>query len=297
MVTKFGEEPLSCVYSSYPKSTPAGSSGSRAGARTRCTTCISSGRAAGGSRGGCSPKASPCSPSTWTPSSSPTSTPSSAGHRCRAHDVIISRNSDESQSLNCGFVYFNLKAARHASKVQEEHCLAGDARGAPPLLDAPSSAGAVPAAEWVARAMWERIELFLDVDKKALSHPPVREVLWEQDAWNDLAKTLETRRRIFPWAVGYGKDSDLWPTLGYKRQRRRRRTPRGEVGQVAHAQRQGVPAVAQPDEVLNAKAFYDRDLRKPLLWLPSARRPTRRAAETKAPLPSSASRRRGCRLA
>jgi len=32
------------------------------------------------------------------------------------------------------------------------------------------------------------------------------EVLWEQDAWNDLAKTLELRLRVFPWAVGYGKD-------------------------------------------------------------------------------------------
>jgi hypothetical protein len=45
----------------------------------------------------------------------------------------------------------------------------------------------------------------------------VREVLWEQDAWNDLAKSLELNRRVFPWAVGYGKDSDLWPLLGYKR--------------------------------------------------------------------------------
>ena len=65
--------------------------------------------------------------------------------------------------------------------------------------------------------MWERIELFLDVKKASLSNPPVREVLWEQDAWNDLAKTLELQRRVFPWAVGYGKDSDLWPTLGYER--------------------------------------------------------------------------------
>ena len=28
------------------------------------------------------------------------------------HDVIISRNSDASQSLNCGFVYFNVGASR-----------------------------------------------------------------------------------------------------------------------------------------------------------------------------------------
>jgi hypothetical protein len=42
-------------------------------------------------------------------------------------------------------------------------------------------------------------------------------VLWEQDLWNDVAKSLELNRRVFPWAVGYGKKSDMWATLGYRR--------------------------------------------------------------------------------
>jgi hypothetical protein len=66
--------------------------------------------------------------------------------------------------------------------------------------------------------MWERILLFLEVQKRQLQLPPKREVLWEQDVWNDLAKSLELGRRVFPWAVGYGLDSDLWSKFGYKRQ-------------------------------------------------------------------------------
>ena len=66
--------------------------------------------------------------------------------------------------------------------------------------------------------MWERILLFLDVKKEQLKMPPKREVLWEQDAWNDLAKSIELQRRVFPWAFGYGLDSDLWTQIGYHRE-------------------------------------------------------------------------------
>jgi hypothetical protein len=45
----------------------------------------------------------------------------------------------------------------------------------------------------------------------------IPQVLWEQDLWNDVAKSLELNRRVFPWAVGYGKKSDMWATLGYRR--------------------------------------------------------------------------------
>ena len=45
-----------------------------------------------------------------------------------------------------------------------------------------------------------------------------REVLWEQDAWNDLVKSIELRQRVFPWAVGYGLQSDLWAKLEYERE-------------------------------------------------------------------------------
>ena len=36
--------------------------------------------------------------------------------------------------------------------------------------------------------------LFLEVNKSATAQPPAREVLWEQDAWNDLVKSIELRR-------------------------------------------------------------------------------------------------------
>ena len=54
------------------------------------------------------------------------------------------------------------------------------------------------------------------MNRRDYSAPP-SEVLWEQDVWNDLVKSLELQRRVFPWAVGYGHDSDLWPALGYQR--------------------------------------------------------------------------------
>ena len=227
------------------------------------------------------------------------------------HDVIISRNSDESQSLNCGFVYFNLKASRgrtaHGQDKMKSLCAAGaandEARAHAEAADYAGGHGygfghgrrgggslgggsGVPAAEWVARAMWERIELFLDVKKASLSNPPVREVLWEQDAWNDLAKTLELQRRVFPWAVGYGKDSDLWPTLGYERH---------VVGGMKHEEKwvkwqriRGAefPPWREPQE-LNAKAFYDVDLRKDLLWLPLCS-PLNESSGASAPIPGGA---------
>ena len=177
-------------------------------------------------------------------------------------DVLISRNSDESQSLNCGFVYFNAKAAKRAGVRGQKAHMCGDGS------DLLTASDGVPAAEWVARAMWERFELFLEVDKRALKNPPQREVLWEQDAWNDLAKSLETRLRIFPWAVGYGKDSDLWPLLGYERH---------VVGGMKHEEKwvsweklrvgKELPPWPMPKED-QAQKFYNVDLRKPLLWLP-----------------------------
>ena len=222
------------------------------------------------------------------------------------HDVIISRNSDESQSLNCGFVYFNRQASRGRTRKGQakmrDLCVAGSSSaGARELAEAADygggheyggrrdgagSRGGVPAAEWVARAMWERIELFLDVQKRGLRTPPVREVLWEQDAWNDLAKTLEMQRRVFPWAVGYGKDSDLWPTLGYERH---------VVGGMKHEEKwvrwqrvrgKGLPTWAPPAEA-NADRFYDVDLRKDLLWLPLCT-PLNESTGAAAPIPGGA---------
>ncbi|KAL1525165.1 hypothetical protein AB1Y20_020036 [Prymnesium parvum] len=172
-----------------------------------------------------------------------------------AQDVVITRNSDNSQSLNCGFVYFNRRAA--ASAALDEEC------GAAP----PPSADAVPAAEWIAELMWERIRLFLDVERSSLAASPKREVLWEQDVWNDLAKSIELRRRVFPWAVGYGHTSDLWPRLGYQRE-----VKGGVVHQEKWVEWRRLPNEMppwQPPAEPYAEAFYAANLRRPLLWIPA----------------------------
>ena len=93
-------------------------------------------------------------------------------------DVVITRNSDNSQSLNCGFVYFNRDGSADGPPKELEGCDAPRAaRGAP----------SVPAAEWVCELMWERIRLFLEVDVASLAKIPAREVLWEQDSRADRA--------------------------------------------------------------------------------------------------------------
>ena len=110
-------------------------------------------------------------------------------------DVIITRNDDGSQSLNCGFVYFNRGASRARREQPSTYLTATNTE-----VDShcgerarPESAADVPAAEWVCELMWERLRLFLEVDRVALRDSPKREVLWEQDARNDLAQALELR--------------------------------------------------------------------------------------------------------
>ena len=82
----------------------------------------------------------------------------------------------------------------------------------------------VPAAEWAALVLWERFTLFLEIDRASLRRPPSSQVcagavggmhgqciphvhcmclpcpqvLWEQDMWNDVAKSLELNRRYTP---------------------------------------------------------------------------------------------------
>lgn len=102
---------------------------------------------------------------------------------------------------------------------------------------------------------------------RALAKKPRREVLWEQDAWNDLAKSLELRRRVFPWAVGYGKKSDLWEKLGY--QRKVKDSLRHTEKWVAWLEQPapGMPPWPAPKEE-HAGAFFATDIQKPMLWLP-----------------------------
>lgn len=207
------------------------------------------------------------------------------------YDVIITRNDDGSQSLNCGFVYFNLDAAHAAQQSQrlevQGHCESNTAEGpaasgrrlwAPPGDTAGSGSGAasnggvvhggaMSAAEWVAELMWERLRLFLEIDKRGLRRPPAREVLWEQDAWNDLAKSLELRRRVFPWVTGYGKDSDLWASLGYQRRVVDSFRHREKWVQWRKLRLSSLP-LSPPEEPPWAGRFFSSHVATPLLWLP-----------------------------
>ncbi|KAL1511963.1 hypothetical protein AB1Y20_005243 [Prymnesium parvum] len=169
-------------------------------------------------------------------------------------DVVITKNTDASQSLNCGFVYFNLRPA---------------ARDEAPLAEcgAQTAEPAAPAALWLAEMVWARILLFLQVETRELRRPPRREVLWEQDVWNDVVKSAEVRRHVFPWAAGYGRTSDLWERLGYHA---------GVLGGALHKEkwvgwreessRGRFPAAPPPE--LNGAAFWRRDVRRPLRWIP-----------------------------
>ena len=76
-------------------------------------------------------------------------------------DVLITRNDDGSQSLNCGFVYFNRDAGRFARGASLPKFCDG---GGPLEIEAEMGtlaaarapeADVVPAAEWVAELMWE----------------------------------------------------------------------------------------------------------------------------------------------
>jgi hypothetical protein len=138
-------------------------------------------------------------------------------------DVLITRNEDVSHSLNCGFVYFNrdaprlLAAAAAAGDASALRLSTGGENTGGGAGCAAGGGGEIVAAEWACEMMWERLRLFLELDRFSLAQSPNREVLWEQDAWNDLVKSLDLRKRVFPWATAYGRDSELWPNLGYVR--------------------------------------------------------------------------------
>ncbi len=215
-------------------------------------------------------------------------------------DVLITRNSDNSQSLNCGFVYFNRRpdgrqgASDATGATGERSALA---KCGPASLEraarASAAGGGVPAAEWVARAMWERTQLFLEIERDSLREPPLREVLWEQDAWNDLAKSLELNARVFPWAVGYGKQSDLWAKLGYRRhvdggkrgiEHREKWVDWRKIGPKRHSLPPW-PAASEP----HARSFYEADLRTPLLWIQLCP-PANASSSANAPAPPGTTR-------
>eukprot|EP00966_Prymnesium_polylepis_P027315 631924-Prymnesium_polylepis.2 len=118
-----------------------------------------------------------------------------------SQDVIITKNTDQSGSLNCGFVYFNRGAARRGSDESVRHACNSTSKSAV----ATRAQQTVPAAVWMAEQIWLRFVTFLELDRSSTRSLPNREVLWEQDVWNDVVKSTELRRRVFPWAVAYGK--------------------------------------------------------------------------------------------
>ena len=103
--------------------------------------------------------------------------------------------------------------------------------------------------------------------------------------WNDLVKSIELGRRVFPWATGYGRTSDIWPALGYERI---------VEGGSKHMEkwvgwrqmRHGNSPPWNPPSEDNAAAFWKTDLSRPLLWIPLCPPANKSAGAEVVPAPS-----------
>ena len=174
------------------------------------------------------------------------------------HDVLVTRHTDSRHEINCGFVYFNLRPEpRPPTAEPPPRGCVPPPQSAPPLL---ATTAPVPAAEWAAAAMWERLLLLLEAELPwSGKDRPTPEVLWEQAIWNDLVKSFEERRRVFPVTAGMAKESPLWRALGYV-PRARNKT----VGFQREALRRRVDVPAEA----HAAAFASAALLAPLDTLP-----------------------------
>jgi hypothetical protein len=157
-------------------------------------------------------------------------------------DIVLTDQGGKS-GINCGFVYFNMHptspqhAPRECSAKGRSVRPAATARGGDPV------GPCISAARWFARVLWQRFLLFLELPPG--SEPlrgngrPSALVLWEQDLWNDVLRSIEEDAAMHPW--NYGKASatkearSRWrqPPLSYERRtyedkllRTRRRTGR-----------------------------------------------------------------------
>jgi len=180
------------------------------------------------------------------------------------HDVLVTRHTDSRHEINCGFVYFNLRPEpRPPTAEPPPRGCVPPPQSAPPLL---ATTAPVPAAEWAAAAMWERLLLLLEAELPwSGKDRPTPEVLWEQAIWNDLVKSFEERRRVFPVTAGMAKESPLWRALGYvprarnktigfQREALRRRV---DVPAEAHAAAFAGAALLAPLDTLPLCAPYD----------------------------------------
>eukprot|EP00964_Phaeocystis_antarctica_P119130 scaffold82863_cov42-Phaeocystis_antarctica.AAC.1 len=123
------------------------------------------------------------------------------------------------------------------------------------------AAAPMVAAEWMCNVLWERLLELLEVDPnqwKGEQRPPA-DVLWEQANWNDVVKSLEERRKVYPVVAGMGKKSPLWQALGY----------------LPHVRNKTINFVSEPlgraidiPAEAHADAFATEVLRPPLLTLP-----------------------------
>ena len=174
------------------------------------------------------------------------------------HDVLVTRHTDSRHEINCGFVYFNLRPEPRPPTAEPppRGCVPPPQSAPPP----PLARTPVPAAEWAAAAMWERLLLLLEAELPwSGKDRPTPEVLWEQAIWNDLVKSFEERRRVFPVTAGMAKESPLWRALGYV-PRERNKT----IGFQREALRRRIDVPAEA----HAAAFASDALLTPLNTLP-----------------------------
>lgn len=205
------------------------------------------------------------------------------------HDVVVTRHSDDRHEINCGFVYFNLEPEpRPPGAHPPPRGCAPQPPTPPPSPPSPpplsaeaeaialaqremstaarvaaggGAAAPMAAAEWACNVLWERLLELLEVDPNQwkAAQRPAADVLWEQANWNDVLKSLEERRKVYPVVAGMAKRSPLWQALGY--------VPRERNKTIGFSSAPLGRAIDIPAEA-HADAFATEVLRPPLLTLP-----------------------------
>ena len=140
------------------------------------------------------------------------------------YDVVMT-DQGRGSGINCGFVYFNVHPS--ASQRPALPCITRQRSVA--RRGAPRHSACIGAAIWFSRVLWERFELFLGLAPAAI---PLRrsgaangEVLWEQDLWNDVLRSVEDDMLLHPWnwgkAAATPEAKAQWrkPPLSYERLR------------------------------------------------------------------------------
>ena len=139
------------------------------------------------------------------------------------YDIVLT-DQGRGSGINCGFVWFNTRPT--ANQRAPFECALK--RRGEVLRDSGGSTrhgGCVGPARWLARAVWERFELFLSLPAEAVpiskTGAPNKWVLWEQDLWNDVLRSIEVDRHVHPWNCEHGRPPHATPlaSLSPKRPR------------------------------------------------------------------------------